>query len=191
MSSFLDCILNIDMLLMKTINIHLSNPLFDSVMPLFDKPILFIFPLILFWIFSILKLKNYRWHLAVLIPLGILLTDQTGTAIKKLELRNRPWTVYEDVNHLGGKGGKTYSFPSNHAANSSFLANGFGFFYPQFKWILLVFAGIVGYSRIYIGVHYPLDVCAGFILGWLAAKLLLGLAGTFFKVNSAKHHPAS
>lgn len=191
MNSFLEGILNIDTLLMKTINIHLSNPVFDTILPLFDKPIYFILPLLIFWIFSILTLKNQRWHLSVLIPLGILLTDQTGTAIKKLEVRQRPWTVHEDVIHLGGKGGKAYSFPSNHAANSSFLANGFSFFYPQFKWILLVFAGIVGYSRIYIGVHYPLDVCAGFILGWLAAKSLLRLARTFFKLNSAGHRLAS
>lgn len=187
----LESILNLDTYLLKWVNIQMSNPLFDIIMSLIDKPKIFILPLIGLWFYSIFKLSDTRWQIALMIPIGILLTDQTGTAIKKLELRQRPWTVHEDINHLGGKGGKAYSFPSNHAANSTLLATVFSFFYPQLKWILSAFAGIVAYSRVYIGVHYPLDILAGIVLGWAVARLLIYLTEKYFKVSSAEHHPAS
>lgn len=189
--SLLESILNLDTYLLKWVNIQMSNPVFDMIMSFIDKPKFFILPLIGLWFFSIYKLSARRWQIALMIPLGILITDQTGTAIKKMELRQRPWTVHEDINHLGGKGGKAYSFPSNHAANSTLLATVFSFFYPQLNWILFTFAGIVAYSRVYIGVHYPLDILAGIILGWAVARLLINLAEKYFFVNSAKHHPAS
>ena len=87
--------------------------------------------------------KNFKWKIALLIPIGILLTDQTGAIIKRMELRSRPWTVHTDINHLGGKGGKLYSFPSNHAANSTFLAIAFSVFYPKLKWFFLLSAGYI------------------------------------------------
>ena len=189
--SLLESILNLDTYLLKWVNIQMSNPVFDMIMSFIDKPKFFILPLIGLWFFSIYKLSASRWQIALIIPLGILITDQTGTAIKKMELRQRPWTVHEDINHLGGKGGKAYSFPSNHAANSTLLATVFSFFYPQLKWILVTFAGIAAYSRVYIGVHYPLDILAGIILGWAVARLLINLAEKYFFVNSAEHHPAS
>ena len=122
MDSILNKILFIDTSIMKLLNIQISNQFFDLIMPLFDKPIFFIFPLIIFWVYSIFKIKNFKWKIALLIPIGILLTDQTGAIIKRMELRSRPWTVHTDINHLGGKGGKLYSFPSNHAANMTSLA---------------------------------------------------------------------
>jgi membrane-associated phospholipid phosphatase len=81
-------------------------------------------------------------------------------------------------NYRGGK----YGFVSNHAANFfclfTFLASQF----KSIKWGLFLFACalIASYSRIYLGVHYPLDIICGAILG-----VLIGAQCYVFKVQTA------
>jgi len=92
-----------------------------------------------------------------------------------MELRDRPWVTLgeEQIHFLGGKGGAHKSFPSNHAANITGLAIIFSAVYPKRnKWFYSL-AGLIAFSRIYIGVHYPLDVLAGVIMGAIYAWLLL------------------
>jgi undecaprenyl-diphosphatase len=57
------------------------------------------------------------------------------------------------------------SFPSSHAANSAALATTVALFYPGLVLPAAALAFLVGFSRIYLGVHYPLDVAAGWMLG--------------------------
>ena len=74
-----------------------------------------------------------------------------------------------------------YSFPSGHSASSfaaalviglryklNFREKSYGLIYP-----LLAFAVIIGFSRIYIGVHYPFDVLFGALVGIFSALLIL------------------
>lgn len=71
------------------------------------------------------------------------------------------------------------SFPSGHAANNMAVATVLLLFYPRRGWFYLPVALLIAYSRIYTGSHWPLDVCAGMILGicggWLAVFLLRNL----------------
>jgi undecaprenyl-diphosphatase len=183
-------ILNFDQQLLEFINIKLSNSFLDFLMPILDKPVGFILPVLFFWIYSIFKNPSKRLKLLLLIPLVITFTDQLGYRIKKIEIRDRPWVHNEQINHLGGKGGKHFSFPSNHAANSmaiaTILVNILG---SQF-WYLYLFAVITGLSRVYIGVHFPGDIFVGFILGWVVARILI-LATNKLQSNLVKYHPAS
>jgi undecaprenyl-diphosphatase len=68
------------------------------------------------------------------------------------------------------------SFPSGHAANNMAVAVVLILFFPRFGWLYLPIALLIGYSRIYTGSHWPLDVSAGMILGLfggvIAARLL-------------------
>ena len=66
------------------------------------------------------------------------------------------------------------SFPSGHAATSFAAAAVVGSFHPRLRWPLYSLATVVGLSRIYLGVHYGLDVVAGAALG-----LALGLAAAW------------
>ena len=190
MDLILNSIHKIDEGLLKLININLSNPIFDFIMPLFDKPVGIILPVLFFWLLLIFKNPTKRKQLVILIPIVIVFTDQIGYKIKKFELRDRPWVIHQDVNHLGSNGGKHYSFPSNHAANSMALATIIVHILGKNYWIVFILATITGFSRIYIGVHYPGDVLFGFILGWFVARIII-LATVTIKSNWAKYHLAS
>jgi len=105
-------------------------------------------------------------RLLILIPIAILIGDQIGKFIKHLEFRDRPWFALKDlVYHLGSDGGKHLSFPSNHALNITSISVIFSSIYKGYSKYIWSYAFIVIFSRIYIGVHYPGDVLAGFIIG--------------------------
>jgi len=65
-----------------------------------------------------------------------------------------------------------YSFPSGHAAMTMALATAVYFYRRRLGELLFLFAFAVGVARIYVGVHYPLDVGVGFLLGYFIPKLL-------------------
>lgn len=72
--------------------------------------------------------------------------------------------------HLAGPAYRHVSFPSGHAA-AAFALAGIGILGTRRRWraLLLVPAGLVGLSRIMVGVHWPLDVLWGMVGGWLGA----------------------
>ena len=83
-----DGILNLDQYLLEFINIKLSNPVFDFLMPLLDTNIGFILPVFIFWVYTVYKHVTKRKFLLLLIPIVIGFTDQIGLRIKKLEFNN-------------------------------------------------------------------------------------------------------
>ena len=170
----ISALLAIDQSVFLFLNQALANPVFDWIMPLFDKPAYWVLPLLIFWIFLLVRDRDHRLRLGILIPLVVFLSDQSGGLIKDLELRDRPWfgLETEEVRHLGGTGGKHKSFPSNHAANITGIALIFGACYRRQRWTLTGIAVLIAYSRIYIGVHYPLDVISGAALGGLWGSIL-------------------
>jgi undecaprenyl-diphosphatase len=65
------------------------------------------------------------------------------------------------------------SFPSAHAAYSFMMATLLAIWFPRYRFIFFVIAGFIGWTRIYLGLHYPTDVIAGGILGYSITKLFL------------------
>lgn len=59
------------------------------------------------------------------------------------------------------------SFPSGHASFMGVIAAAFLITRSKWSWLFIFLALLVGFSRIYVGVHYPLDVLTGFVLGFL------------------------
>jgi undecaprenyl-diphosphatase len=78
------------------------------------------------------------------------------------------------------------SFPSSHAANCFALATVVSAFYRRRGWIAFVPAAIVAFSRMYVGVHWPIDVLAGCLIG-----VLCGLGSVFLLKTLWKHFAPS
>lgn len=120
--------------------------------------------------------KRPKQMIYILIATALLITasDQLSShVIKPAVLRLRPCHNPEiaAMVHLSPKGcGGSYGFVSSHAANSFALAIFIGLLALPYSrlvpLILLLFAVLVAYSRIYVGVHYPGDVLCGAMVGF-------------------------
>lgn len=168
----LEWLQQVDTQLFFFINNGLSNRFFDWLMPFITTkqnwyPLFLLIIIFLLW-------KDWRKGLVVvllLIPVIVLSDQLSASFFKPFFNRVRPCQAFEalgTVNMLIGM--KTSpSFPSSHAANSFAAAAFFAHFYPKRQWLYYTLAALVAFSRVYVGVHYPLDVLAGALLGFICA----------------------
>lgn len=163
----------LDRTLFFFINRGIENGFLDVVMPFvtqYSKQLFLPFVLFLFF-------KEGR-GLAPLVIVGLVvsgISDSCGYLLKEAIGRPRPCHVLENV-HLLAYCGKSFSMPSNHAANSFAFASVFWLRRRDLiTSLMLVLAAVIGFSRIYVGVHYPFDVVAGSIFGMAVGIFLLAV----------------
>lgn len=159
----------------------------DPIMQILSHRLIWI-PLYLFIIFQIIHKKGIRGiRIILLIIFTVTMVDLACAEVLKPGFqRLRPChdlEIKDVVQVLGACGGK-YSFPSAHAANTMALAlSVFWFSNRKFGIVLTLWSIAVGYSRIYLGVHYPLDVVGGFLLGALIAYLVFRVSSNLLKAD--------
>jgi undecaprenyl-diphosphatase len=173
-----DFLLNFDRHLFYFINHDLSNPFFDWLMPLMRNPKFWI-PLYLFIIiFCIWRYKKQGTILVVFLAMAVGFADYTSASIIKpyvyrLRPCRDPVTVQTDINRVPC--GTGYSFPSTHATDHFAIAIFLTWiFFWRWKWVLpatVLWAVIICFAQVYVGVHYPLDVTGGAIYGSLVGIL--------------------
>lgn len=149
---------------------------FDSFMWLVTKIATWI-PMILMLVYLLFLKKGWRQAVTVILAVGlvILIADQVSASIiKPLVERARPShnpDLDATIHIVNGYRGGAYGFVSSHAANCFGIALLLAmiFKYRAFTWTMVVWATLMCYSRIYLGVHYPGDIVCGAILGFAAA----------------------
>lgn len=107
---------------------------------------------------------------------AILLSEGVTVILKDITKRQRPYLAHPDL-IIGKSNSVDYSFPSGHTSTAFAAATSLSLAYP--KWYVIApsfaYASAVGYSRMYLGVHYPSDVLAGAAIGAGSAFLTFKL----------------
>lgn len=172
--------MDINIELFYLINNNLSNPLFDLIMPQLTNIGEFACLLII-CLLSIIILRHYEkdkyLKIAKLSLYALLISAAIALCLKLSFTEVRPFKVLSHVNQLVVPS-EPNSFPSGHCSSTfsviTVLINQFW----QKKWlviILSIFGFLIAFSRVYCGVHYPLDVVVGTMVGILSGILVVKL----------------
>jgi len=167
-----------DVTLFKIINTH-HTAFFDRLFLLISHlgngwviiPLFFIF---VFWRSS----KSRRGHVLIVAALACLISGLSNVAVKQVVDRPRPSAYFVSPNtnspaaegrlygvHAVGKRFYSHSFPSGHANTAFTLATLALLIFGIRFWPAFLVATIIAYSRVYVGVHFPLDTLAGACMG--------------------------
>lgn len=180
---------NPDISLLKSINAK-NYPAWDNGMRFVSNSVYGLMPLSFACTMSYGLLKKdpqmirngYRSAATILLAGGI------TTGLKYVVNRSRPFVTYEKDIVQRDKNVGPYSFPSGHTTFAFATATHLSLTYK--KWYVVIpsyiYASLVGYSRMRLGVHYPSDVLAGAILGAGSGLLVWKLDAYWLKKKSSK-----
>jgi membrane-associated phospholipid phosphatase len=186
----MDTILQLDFELFHWINHDLQNNIMDAIMPWWRSKLTWI-PLYIFLIvFSIIKYKINGLYLILALALTVGVADtMSSRVIKKSVQRLRPCNNPElkETTHLLVHCGSGYSFTSSHATNHFAIAFFLLFtFCRRFRFLrlpLIFWAASIAFGQVYVGVHFPLDVMGGTVLGIFIGYLGARIYNTVLKIQ--------
>ena len=170
--------LNID--LFYLINNGLANPAFDVIMPHISDCGGFV-TLLVICVLAILVLRYYKrqryLEIAKMCLYALVLSGVIAACLKLTYQSPRPFTVLENVRQLTIPT-EPNSFPSGHTSSTFSVVSVLVWTLRENKAVvclLVLFAFLLAFSRIYVGVHYPFDVLVGAIVGVSSGAVVLKL----------------
>lgn len=185
----IEFILSLDLKLFLAIHLGGQNELFDFLAPLFRNKVfwapLYLFILSMIWF----NARPYFWYMVIGGVSLVAATDSVSSkvikpAVERVRPCNDP-SVQHYIRPLV-ECGSGYSFTSSHATNhfglACFFVGVLGIIQRRFLWFWWIWALIISLSQVYVGVHYPLDILGGALMG-----LLLG----FIWVKGYQHFTKS
>lgn len=173
-ASMLDTLLEWDQWLFHVINYDWHNSFLDAVMPYWREKRVWIPLYLIIGSFALYRYRLKGLYFILAAVLTIAIADPVSSQlIKKNIQRDRPCreaSLQKEVKLLIPCGGG-YSFTSSHATNhfaiGVFLFLTIGRLIRKWRWLFLLWAGSIALGQVYVGVHYPLDVIAGGLVGSL------------------------
>jgi len=165
----------IDQQVFLFVNKAWSNPFFDLLMPFVTQIGSGEFLFVVAAILMVVRLRRDKGRLGILLIAGLGATYYVVSFIKHIVARPRPFAILSDVNLLIGAE-KGFSFPSNHTAMAFMAATILSAFFGRWWGLFFGLAAAVGFSRVYIGVHFLSDVAAGAVIGSLVGCCLLSVS---------------
>lgn len=166
----IDLIRKTDISLLHFINSKLRCKVLDKIMPIitFFGSASFC---AIFVVLTIISKNRDIKNLGVISSLSIIISGGITHFIKRIKNRIRPYINIPEiiVNKIGVD---DYSFPSGHTTAAFSIGMSIALKFTGLATISLILAALVGFSRIYLGVHYPTDVGAGVVVGSASAFLV-------------------
>ena len=176
-------ILDLDSYLFLYLN-NLGSQYYDNFWIFLSRTeanVMFYLLVLIAYIYSINNKKRTKilFHLIIAIVILITISDQTSNLFKDSFQRLRPCyneLISDSLRLVKDSCGGRYGFFSAHASNSFSLAIFFGLLLRSSNKLLIllfaIYAFLISYSRIYLGVHYPIDILVGTIFGTINAIVL-------------------
>lgn len=147
-----------------------SSPFLDQVIP-WVTHLGSLLAVVLFILVASFVLRRKRVLLLLVFLYGFVAGPVYG--LKYLIQRPRPFRVLEMASQLYQTRGEMIdpSFPSAHTAYAFMMATLLASWFPRYRILFYVLAGFIGWTRIYLFLHYPSDVIAGCLLGYGITRL--------------------
>jgi len=180
--------MGIDYSIFKFINSFVGkSAVLDYLGIFFAKYLIWVFVVLIIVLVIFYKNKKEK-HLikkSLICILGaIILSLAINYFISLCCFRPRPF-VNHMVYQLVNKSALEKSFPSNHATIAFAVAFAVYFWYKRIGTVLIIFALFIGLARVFVGVHYPLDIIAGGIIGFLSALVTNKIVNKNYRIKKS------
>lgn len=176
--------MNLDTEIFYFINHDLQNPVFDAIMPNLTNFGGFV-TLLSACIVAVILLKYFKkdryLEIAKICLIALILSGIIAACVKLLVHQPRPFAVLENVRQLTIPS-ESNSFPSGHTSSTLSIITVLVWKFRDKKWLvalLACFGFLIGFSRIYCGVHFPHDILAGALIGIISGVVVLKLKKQF------------